>query len=35
MDGFKLYKELRKRHKNVKVCFLTAGRNAMRITENM
>jgi CheY-like chemotaxis protein len=25
MDGFKLYKELRKKDKNVKVCFLTAG----------
>jgi CheY-like chemotaxis protein len=25
MDGFKLYKELRKKDKNVKICFLTAG----------
>jgi CheY-like chemotaxis protein len=25
MDGFKLYKEIRKRDKTVKVCFLTAG----------
>ncbi len=25
MDGFKLYKELRKKDKKVKVCFLTAG----------